>query len=115
MARKNENQYRLLYEQYLSSGNKSRRTFCMRNNIPYSTFNTWVNRFLPKSASSSSLLSFDVIADAEPALSNSPDIEFACQATFVLELRLTTPSGVFLDIPKITISSLSSLVKSLIS
>lgn len=109
MSLTKDRRYRNLYKLYLSEGKGSLRAFSRKHNICNTTVRLWFQRFdLENGPNTASLVPFTVIPEQESIA--LPDIA----SRTLLNLQLTTPNGIIVIIPEITIPSLSSLVKSLI-
>ena len=113
MTHNKEKYYRDLHQQYLSQGKGSLRSFSRSKNISSSTLNLWFRRFEDEDiASGSKLIPFTVVSESEsiPPCITKP----VSPNNSVLNLQLSTPKGIVVVIPEITLVSLSELLKSFI-
>lgn len=137
MSSKREKYYHLLCLAYLSQGeNKgSKRAFCREKNLSPSTFTIWFNRLYPQrpdtspvvsSNSTSKLLPFELIADAPSSQVESVSSQIKPNTTLgnnpyptpisssLINIQLTMPNQIVVDIPKITLLDISELINSLL-
>ena len=64
----NENQMRLLYEKFLRTEGKTRKGFCLENNVSFSKYKYWERKFIGQSKPQNSFIKIE----SKPLLPSRP-------------------------------------------